>query len=106
MDKNSATMKLKGMITAVLALMLSVGAYAQTQPPVHKMKPRRSPAEREAHRQEMKAKLDQMTPAERKAFKQAHREQRQARLNAMTPEQRERFMQRREQRKALKQRQG
>lgn len=99
-------MKTKGMVAAVLALMLSVGAYAQTQPPVHKMKPNRTPEARAAHRQEMKAKLDKMTPAERKAFRQAHREQRQARLNAMTPEQRERFMQRREQRKALRQRQG
>lgn len=99
-------MKLKGMITAVLALMLSAGAYAQSQPKVHKMKPHRSPEERTAHRQEMKAKLDKMTPAERKAFKQAHRDQRQARLNAMTPEQRTRVMQRREQRKALRQREG
>lgn len=99
-------MNVNGMITAALALMLSVGAYAQSQTQVHKVKPRRSPEQRAAHKQEMKAKLAQMTPAERKAFKQTHREQRQDRLNAMTPEQRERFMQRREQRKALKQRQG
>ena len=94
------------MITAALVLMLSVGAYAQSQTQVYKVKPHRSPAEWEAHRQKMKATLDKMTPAERKAFKQTHREQRQARLNAMTPEQRARVMQRREQRKTLKHREG
>ncbi len=99
-------MKKNLMLTAVLALFLSAGAYAQTQTEVYKVKPTHTPEERAAHRLEMKAKLAKMTPAERKAFKQTHREQQQARLNAMTPEQRDRVLQRREQRKALKQHAG
>ncbi|MFD2572591.1 hypothetical protein ACFSUS_18270 [Spirosoma soli] len=99
-------MKAKMMLAAVMALFLSVGAFAQNQTQVYKVKPKLTPEQRETRRAEMKAKLAQMTPEERKAFRKAHREQLQARLNNMTPEQREKFMERHKQRKALKQQEG
>lgn len=95
-------MKTKGLMTAVVALFLSVGAYAQSQTAVPNAKPRLTPEQRQARKAEHKAKLAQMTPAERKAFKQTHREQRQARLNTMTPEKRERVMARHQQHKSMK----
>ncbi len=88
-------MKTNTMIAAILVMFLSVGAYAQNQPDVHKAKPRLSPEEWAAKRTEKKMELARMTPAERKAFKQTHRQQRQARLNAMSPEKRARVMERR-----------
>ncbi len=88
-------MKAKMTLAVMAALLISVGAYAQGQPEVHKARPKLTTEQREARKAEVKAKLAQMTPAERKAFKQAHREQRQARLNAMTPEQRVKLMERR-----------
>ena len=94
------------MLVTVMALCISVGAYAQTQTEVYKVKPRFTPEQREARKAERKAKLAQMTPEERKAFKQAHRERLQARINSMTPEQREQFMERKRQRKSLKQQEG
>ena len=90
------------MMTAVAALFLSVGAYAQSQTNVLNARPRPTPEQRQARKAEHKAKLAQMTPAERKAFKQTHHQQRQARLNAMTPEKRERVMARHQQKKTLK----
>lgn len=95
-------MKTKASVVAVLALFLSIGAYAQTQPEVHKAKIRPTPEERTARKMEHKAKMAAMTPAERKAFKQAHQAQRQARLNAMTPEQRARVEERRRLHKEIK----
>ncbi len=91
---------------AVVALFLSVGAFAQSQPETPGARPRLTTEQREAKKAEMKAKLAQMTPAERKAFRQAHREQMQARLNAMTPEQRAKVLERRRQHKAHKDREG
>lgn len=99
MQTNSYTqqrkiMNTKSIVVALLGLCLSVGAYAQQQTGVYKVKPRRSPEERAAHHAQMKEKLAHMSPAERNAFKKAHHDKRQARLNAMTPEQRARFMDR------------
>ena len=88
-------MKANTMIAAIMALFLSVGAYAQIQTDVHKARPRLSPEEWAARRTEKKMEMARMTPAERKAFKQTHRAQRQARLNAMSPEKRARVMERR-----------
>jgi protein CpxP len=101
---NNKYMKTKRIILAVLALFLSMGAFAQSQPDVHihKAKGQLTPEERTARRAEHKAKMASMTPTERKAFKQAHREQRQARLNAMTPEQRAKAEERRKLRKVGK----
>ncbi|GAB3978708.1 hypothetical protein GCM10028806_42420 [Spirosoma terrae] len=93
-------MNVNAMMTAVAALFLSVATYAQSQPPVHKEKPKLTPEQREARKADMKAKLAQMTPDERKAFKKAHHERMQARLNAMTPEERAKFLEHRRQRKA------
>jgi protein CpxP len=97
-------MKANRNILTVLALFLSMGAFAQSQPDVHihKAKGQLSPEERTARREAHKAKMASMTPAERKAFKQAHHDQRQARLNAMTPEQRAKAEERRKLRKAGK----
>ena len=95
-------MKAKMMMAAVIALFMSVGAYAQSQTDVYKVKPKLTPEQREARKAERRAKLAQMTSAERKAFKQAHREQMQARLNAMTPEQRAKVMERRKHHKEMK----
>lgn len=95
-------MKAKTIVVAAVALMFSVGAYAQNPAGGPGPHPRLTPEQRAARKAERKAKLAQMTPAERKAFKQAHREQRQARLNAMTPEQRERHERKRDARRALK----
>lgn len=95
-------MKTKRSVLAIMALFLSMGAFAQSQPEVHKKKTLRTTEERTAHKMEHKAKLANMTPAERKAFKQAHHEKRQARLNAMTPEQRAKAEERRRLRKASK----
>ena len=88
-------MKTNTIIAVLVALFLSVGAYAQNQPDVHKAKPRLSPEEWAAKKTQRKMELAHMTHAERKAFKQTHRQQRQARLNAMTPEKRARVMERR-----------
>lgn len=99
-------MNIKSMLVAVAALLLSVGAYAQSQTQVYKVKPKLTPEQREAKRAEMKAKIAQMTPEERAAFKKAHREQMQARLNAMTPEQRAKFQERRRQHKAQHDQEG
>ncbi len=93
-------MKLKLCAAAVLALFLSVGAYAQ--PDVHKAKIRLAPEERAARKLDHKAQMANMTPTERKAFKQAHHNQRQARINAMTPEQRVKKEARRKTRKETK----
>lgn len=95
-------MKTKLCVAAVLALFVSVGAQAQSQPDAHKAKIRPTPEERTARKMERKAQLAAMTPAERKAFKQAHQDQRQARLNAMTPEQRAKKIERRQTRKTIK----
>ena len=97
-------MKTKRNVLAVLALFLSIGAYAQSQPDVHihKAKSKLTTEERTARRTEHKMKMANMTPAERKAFKQAHHDQRQARLNAMTPEQRAKAEERRKLRKESK----
>ena len=95
-------MKKKLCVAAVLALFLSVGAQAQSQPDVHKAKMRPTPEERTARKMERKAQLAAMSPAERKAFKQTHQDQRQARLNAMTPKQRAKKVERQQTRKAIK----
>ena len=87
-------MKVHPVIALVVALVISVGAYAQ-QPDVHQRKPKLSPEEWAAKRTEKKMQKAHMSKAERKAFKQAHRERRQARLSAMTPKQRARVMERR-----------
>lgn len=81
-------MKKKLSLLAGLAFLLSSGAYAQSQPHVHKAKIRMTPEEQTERKAERKTKLANMTPTERKAFKQTHQAQRQARLQAMTPEQR------------------
>ena len=88
-------MKTKLSLLAVMALFLSVGAFAQSQPHVHKAKIPMIPEEQTDRRADRKAKMAAMTPAERKAFKQTHQAQQQARLNAMTPEQRARKAERR-----------
>lgn len=97
-------MKANRNILTVLALFLSMGAFAQSRPDVHMHKAKGSltPEERTARREAHKTKMASMTPAERKAFKQAHHDQRQARLNAMTPEQRARAEERRKLHKAGK----
>lgn len=95
-------MKTKTIVAAVAALMLSVSAFAQNQPRVHKMKADHSPEAMEARKTAWKDSLAKMTPAERKAFKKTSRANRQARLDAMTPEQRAKIEARREQRKATK----
>ncbi len=87
-------MNTKSVFVALLGLFLSVGAYAQHQTGVYKVKPKQSPEERAAHHAQLKEKLARMSPAEREAFKKAHHDKRQARLNAMTPEQRARFTER------------
>jgi protein CpxP len=99
-------MNAKGIVVAVAALFLSVGAYAQSQPEASTGKHRLTLNERKAKRAEIKAKLAQMTPEERKAFKQAHHDRMQARLNAMTPEQRAKVLERRRQHKAQKDQEG
>ncbi|MDB5242809.1 MAG: hypothetical protein JWP57_3434 [Spirosoma sp.] len=88
-------MKTKLSLFAIMALFLSVGAYAQSQPHVHKAKIPLTPEDQTDHKVDHKAKLAGMTPTERKAFKQTHQAQRQARLNTMTPEQRARKEERR-----------
>ena len=87
-------MNTKSVFVALLGLFLSVGAYAQHQTGVYKVKPKRSPEERAAHHAQLNEKLAHMSPAERDAFKKARHDKRQARLNAMTPEQRARFTER------------
>ena len=94
-------MKTKCSMLALMALFLSMGAFAQSQPSVQK-KSQLTPEERVARKMEHKAKLAGMTPAERKAFKQAHHDKRQARLNAMTPDQRAKAEERRRLRKESK----
>jgi hypothetical protein len=86
--KTTIYMKKKLSLLAVMALFLSAGAYAQSQPHVHKAKIPLTPEERTERKADRKARLAGMTLAERKAFKQTHQAQRQARLNAMTPEKR------------------
>lgn len=95
-------MKTKLCGLAILALFLSVGAQAQSQPDVHKAKIRPTPEEYAAQKLDRKTQLAKMTPAERKAFKQAHHNQRQARLNAMTPKQRAKTVERQRVRKEVK----
>lgn len=95
-------MKMNPCAAAILAVFVSVGAQAQSQPDVHKAKMRPTPEERTARKMERKAQLAAMTPAERQAFKQAHQAQRQARLNAMTPEQRAKKVERRQTKKTIK----
>jgi hypothetical protein len=84
-------------IVAIVALFVSIGAYAQPLD-LRRAKPRLSPEEWAAKRTERKMQKAHMSKAERKAYKRAHRERRQAHLNAMTPEKRARFMERRRQR--------
>lgn len=84
-----------------MALFLSMGAFAQSQPGLQK-KNQPTPEERVARKREHKAKVASMTPDERKAFKQAHHDKRQARLNAMTPDQRAKVQERRRLRKESK----
>lgn len=95
-------MKANLCVAAVVALFLSVGAQAQSQPDVHKARIRPTPEERTARKMERKAEVANMTPAERKAFKQTQRDQHQARLNAMTPEQRAKKEERHRLRKEIK----
>lgn len=99
-------MKVKAIVTAAVALMLSAGAYAQSQTEVYKVKPKRSPEEQAARKLARKDQLAKMTPEERKAFKQAHRARKQARLNVMTPERRAKVLARRQHRKMMKHREG
>lgn len=90
-------MKANAVIAALIALFLSVDAYAQSQPDVYKRKPRRSPEEWAARRTEKKLKMKDMTRSERKAYKKAHRKRQKARLAAMSPEKRARVIERRRQ---------
>jgi len=96
-------MKIKLIAKTIIAFSLSVSAYAQGQPDVHKAKIRPTPEERSARQLDRKDKLDKMTPAERKAYRQAHYKQRQARMSAMTPKQKAKKEERRRIRKEVKQ---
>ncbi|ARK10824.1 hypothetical protein A6C57_11090 [Fibrella sp. ES10-3-2-2] len=81
-------MKTRFLAAVIVATLVSVGAFAQTE------KPRLSKEERVARREEMKAKLAAMTPEERKAFKETQREKIKEKLASMTPEQREKAKER------------
>lgn len=86
-------MKIRLSAAAIIAVFVSVSAFAQTTtpsatPPVGNPK-RLTKEERMARRQEMKATLADMTPEERKAFKEARRGKLREKWDNMTPEQRE-----------------
>jgi hypothetical protein len=95
-------MKTKLSLLAVMALFLSAGTFAQSQPDMHIAKIPLTPEKQTERKANRKARLASMTPAERRAFKQTHQAQRQARLNAMTPEQRARKQERRRLHKEIK----
>ncbi|GAB3890185.1 hypothetical protein [Spirosoma agri] len=93
-------MNTRRVIVALVALFLSIGAYAQDQTAAPKGKPRLTIEERKAKQAAMKAKLAQMSPEERSTFRKAHHERMQTQLKAMTPEQRATFVERRRHHKA------
>ncbi|ARK11971.1 hypothetical protein [Fibrivirga algicola] len=99
---------MKTMKLLVAALLLSAGAYAQTQPTapatadhqgMHKGHRNMTPEQRAAMKADRKAKFDKMTPAERKAFRETHRAQREAKLNAMPADKRAKIVERQRTRK-------
>jgi periplasmic protein CpxP/Spy len=95
----------------VAALLLSVGAYAQTQPTpmkpeMHIKRKQMTPEVRAEFREKQKAKLEAMTPEERKAFFAERKRRHEERLAKMTPEQRQKFEERQRQRKEARKQQG
>lgn len=99
---------MKTMKLLIAALLLSAGAYAQSQPATTATADRVSnhqghgaitPEQRAAMKAERKAKFDKMTPDERKAFRETHRAQRQAKLNAMPADKRAKIVERQRTRK-------
>ncbi|MBO0951282.1 DUF3106 domain-containing protein [Fibrella forsythiae] len=99
---------MKTMKLLVAALLLSAGAYAQSQPTPpatpdmagrHRGHGSMTPEQRAAMKAERKARFDKMTPDERKAFRETHRAQRQAKLDALPADKRAKVVERQRTRK-------